>query len=74
MMSHCKHTGCTAESLDDSVYCGRHQLATGKVRQRTTRGGDEPSRSGNDPADGGDANNPGNRGGQDDRGPMRGGN
>jgi hypothetical protein len=47
-MSHCKHKGCTAESLDDSVYCGAHQLVTGKVRQRVTRGGDDPSQAPND--------------------------
>lgn len=56
-MNHCKHTGCTAESLDDSPYCGQHQLVTGKVRQRTTRGGEDPANTGN-PSDTGRANNP----------------
>jgi hypothetical protein len=79
-MSQCKHKGCIAESLDDSVYCGAHQLITGKVRQRTTRGGDDVTRGGDDersrtnnpdkqaPNDAGDRD-----GKQGSRGPARGG-
>lgn len=79
-MSHCKHKGCTAESLDDSPYCRAHQLVTGKVRQRITRGGEEPSRAPNDDRSRtSNPNNeaPNNAGDRDEnkgnRGPIRGG-
>jgi hypothetical protein len=73
-MSQCKHKGCPATALEDSVYCKDHQLATRMVRQRTTRGGDDQAP--NDHADDGgstDRANKNNPPKEDGRAPDQGG-